>query len=150
MECPQFTVADVMDEHYHFRDDPGVLIPKQTYAEHGKLKIGYYLVADEGPWFPGRAIDVEGDGRVISAIETSTRYNKNGAPSKRSKIDFINGVFDADSVDRIVDYFRNYAGSQFAPLCIVFVTRNYATSNILGKFTVVRDINSNSDYGRLN
>ena len=107
MECPQFTVADVMDEHYHFRDDPGVLIPKQTYAEHGKLKIGYYLVADEGPWFPGRAIDVEGDGRVISAIETSTRYNKNGAPSKRSKIDFINGVFDADSVDRIVDYFRD-------------------------------------------
>ena len=107
MECPEFTVADVMDEHYHFRDYPGVLIPKQTYAEHGALKVGYYLVADEGPWFPGRAIDIEGDGRLVSAIETSTQCDDNGSASKQSKIDFVNGVFDTDVVDRIVEYFKD-------------------------------------------
>lgn len=107
MECPQFTVADVMDEHHRFNDDPGVLIPKQTYAEYGELKIGYYLIADEGPWFPARAVELEGDGRLVSAIETSTRCDEDGAPEGQPTIDFVNGVFDADVVDRIVARFRD-------------------------------------------
>lgn len=111
VECPQFTVDDLLDDHYHFRDDPGAFIPKQTYAEDGELHVGYYLVADEGPWFPGRAVDIEGDGRLVSAIETSTTYTEDGTPSARSNIDYINGVFDADSVDRIVAYFHDRPSS---------------------------------------
>lgn len=107
LACPRFTVADVMDEHHRFNDDPGVLIPKQTYAEHGELKIGYYLIADEGPWFPARAVELEGDGRLVSAIETSTRCDEDGAPEGQPTIDFVNGVFDADVVDRIVARFRD-------------------------------------------
>lgn len=111
VECPRFTVADVMDEHHHFSDDPGVLIPKQTYAEHGELKIGYYLIADEGPWFPARAVELEGDGRLVSAIETSTRCDENGAPDGQPTIDFVNGVFDADVADRVVAYFKDRPSS---------------------------------------
>lgn len=107
LKCPQFTVTDVMDEHYHFREYPGVLIPKQTYVEHGISKVGYYLMDDEGPWFPGRAIDVEGDGRLVSAIETSTRCAADGVPNAQSTIDFINGVFDADTVDHIIECFHD-------------------------------------------